>query len=213
MMKDDPQIANYLKSLLEGDRVLSSKLINAYLDASGNLKDLYEKIVKTALYEVGSLWESNKIGVAEEHLATAIVESNLNELLERIVSEYQSNKKVVLACTENEMHQVGIKMVGDVFELNGWNTFFLGSSVPRFELIKFIKEKQPDILAISLSIYFNYSTFLQMLSELRKHFPTLPIVAGGQAFNHIKPEILSSHDHLHFFTDLYELETFIKSKT
>lgn len=54
---------------------------------------LYENIIKKSLYEVGELWESNKITVATEHLASAIVEAILNELYFTIVGGKKNIKE------------------------------------------------------------------------------------------------------------------------
>jgi methanogenic corrinoid protein MtbC1 len=45
-------------------------------------------------------------------------------------------------------------MIADIFELNGWDGYFLGANMPVHELIKFIDDKKPDLLDLSLSIYF-----------------------------------------------------------
>jgi methanogenic corrinoid protein MtbC1 len=164
-------------------------LTRQYLAENNSIKDLYEEVFKSALYEVGSLWETNKITVATEHLATAIVEGILNELFEQIFSDKKLNKKVVVACVENEKHQVGIKMVADLFEMKGWESFFLGAGIPTPELIRFIREVEPDLLAISLSVYFNFKVLVQMVEKIKVDFPYLPILLGGQAFNHISRSV------------------------
>ena len=52
-----------------------------------SIKIIYEKLFKISLYKIGELWEYNKISVATEHLASAIVESILNENYLQIISE------------------------------------------------------------------------------------------------------------------------------
>lgn len=115
----------FLNSLLLGSRSECSKIISEQNSKQLPFKVLYEDVIKSALYEVGELWEFNKISVATEHLASAIVEAILNENYPNIVAEEKSTKKVLLSCVKNEYHQIGIKMVSDVFESNSWNAFFL----------------------------------------------------------------------------------------
>jgi methanogenic corrinoid protein MtbC1 len=160
---------------------------------------------------VGQLWETNQITVATEHIATAISEGIMNELYDRITTGKKYTKKVVVACVDNEHHQVGIKMVADVFEMNGWDSFFPGSGIPTSELVKFIHEIKPDILAISLSVYFNFANLLRMLESLRKEFPELPIILGGMAFTHISGEALNRLENIVIMKDLYELSNYIDS--
>ena len=201
----------FLKALLSGNRMKCSEISAELLNAGFSIKDLYEKIVKQALYDVGELWETGKISVATEHLASAIVEANLNEQYYKVISNtIEINKSVVAACVENEFHQIGIKMVSDIFEMNGWNAHFLGANTPTNELIGFIKEVKPDLLALSLSIYFHLPTLEYMLTAMQQEMPNLPILIGGQGFRYGGLDILNRYRNLVYLPDLNSLESFIK---
>lgn len=202
---------DFLQNLLKGNRANCSSIARQYLAQNPSIKDLYETVFKVALYEVGRLWETSQITVATEHMATAVTEGILNELFEQIVPQKKYNKKVVVTCVENEKHQVGIKMVADIFELKGWESFYLGTGIPISELIKFIRETQPDILAISLSVYFNFANLLKMLEILRSEFPNLQIILGGQAFSRTSDETILRLGNVLFLPDLYLLEKYIET--
>lgn len=202
-------LKNFVQNLLEGDRQKCSAFAHKFLASGHSVMDLYENVFKPALYEIGRLWEINQISVATEHLATAITEGILNELFEQIISEQKNSQRVVVAGVENEHHQVGMKMVADVFEMKGWESFFLGTGIPVAELIRFIRQVKPDLVAISLSVYFNFANVLKMLEELRRVFPNLQIIFGGQAFSHLSPESRLSLGSVEIITDLYSLEKYI----
>lgn len=202
--------AQYLENLLQGNRRNCSAIAKQYLGQNPSFLQLYEEVFKVALYEVGRLWETNQISVASEHIATAITEGILNEYFEQIVSKTRLNRKVVVACVEDEKHQVGVKMVADTFEMHGWESFFLGTGIPLVELIRYIHEVKPDLIAISLSIYFNFANLIKMLNKLREEFPELHIIIGGQAFKHVSAELISKVGNVVILTDLYLLEKYIK---
>lgn len=204
-------VQDYLQNLLKGNRANCSAIALQYLEQNPSIKDLYETVFKVALYEVGRLWETNQITVASEHLATAITEGILNELFEQIIPQKKLNKKVVVACVENEQHQVGIKMVADVFEMKGWESFFLGAGIPTIELARFIRETKPDLLAVSLSVYFNFSNLLKMLQLFRNEFPDLQIIIGGQAFSRVSDDALLRLGNVVLLPDLYLLEKYIET--
>lgn len=201
----------FLKALLEGDRNRCSEIIRSELKNDTSFIELYERLLKTALYTVGDLWESNKISVATEHLASAIIEALLNEIYPSIQPGQFVEKSVVLTCVEDELHQVGIRMASDVFELHGWNTLFLGASTPVNELIDFLKERKPDILAVSISLYFHFPKFEIMIQKIRDEFPDILIFTGGQAFKHGGENILSKYKNVIYFPDLFTLSTILKT--
>lgn len=203
--------SQFLENLLKGNHLACSDISHKYLSSDHSIIQLYEDIFKVALYEVGKLWETNKISVATEHIATAITEGILNELFEQLISKTRFNKKVLVACVEKEQHQVGIKMVADVFEMKGWETFFLGTGIPTIELIRYIHEIKPDLLAISLTVYFNFTNLLNMLDTVRTEFPELQIIIGGQAFKHVSGELIERLGNVILLTDLYLLGNFIET--
>lgn len=204
------QAGKYLENLLTGNRAQCSAIAREFLHDDASVINLYEKVFKIALYDIGRLWETNKITVAAEHLATAITEGVLNELFEQVISEKRVRKKVVAACVENEAHQVGIKMVADVFEMNGWESYFLGAGIPVNELVKFIDSIKPDVFALSLSVYFNFLNLERMLVKIEQQFPGLPIILGGQAISRVEKHLAGKHKNVTVLTDLYQLEQYIQ---
>ncbi len=216
LMPDQPDSfasKTFLEMLLEGNRSGCLAFARNYMSQRGSIKDLYENILKSSLYEVGELWEKNKITVATEHMASAIVEHVLNEFYYDIAFGEKHNQKVVVACVENEYHQIGIKMISDIFEMHGWESFFLGANVPASDLIAFIKKHKPDVLAISLSIYFHLPVLENMIAMIREEFPDLLIMVGGQAFRHGGKESISQFEHVVYQPDIKSTEKFIKSIT
>jgi len=200
----------FLDLLISGNRAMCSDFAQKYVNDNVSIQGLYENIIKKALYDVGELWEYNKISVATEHLASAIVEAILNEFYPKIILKEKIDKTVIVACVENEFHQIGIKMISDIFEMNGWHAHFLGANTPTQELIAFTKIIKPDMLAISLSIYFHLPILENMIQMIRTDFPDLPILVGGQAFRHGGQNILLKYENVIYKPDLISAELFIK---
>lgn len=201
----------FLEALLQGDRSRCSEIIRSELTNNISFIELYEQLLKTSLYKVGELWEYNQISVATEHLASAIIEAILNEIYPSIQPNQSTQKSVVLTCVENELHQVGIRMAGDVFELYGWNTFFLGANTPVNELMEFLKERKPDTVAISISLYFHFPKLETMIQKIRAEFPDIWIFTGGQAFRHGGTDIIAKYKNVIYFPDLFTLSTILKT--
>jgi len=95
--------------------------------------------------------------------------------------------------------------------MNGWNVNFLGANTPTQDLINFAKTTKPDLLAISLSLYFNLPVLENMLQLLNKEIPDLKILIGGQAFRHGGQDIFSKYENTTYLPDLYSTEIFIKN--
>jgi cobalamin-dependent methionine synthase I len=100
-------------------------------------------------------------------------------------------------------------MVSDIFDLNGWKVFFLGANTPKNDLLNYIRIVKPQLVAISLSIYFHLPTLESTLDKIRSEFSQLRILIGGQAFLRGGQEILAGYENVTYLPDLDAIENFI----
>ena len=202
---------DYLSLLLKGDRIACSRIVQNFADQGIEIKTLYTDLFQKSLYAVGELWEFNKISVAKEHLVTAITEGLLNLIYPRLFEKElkKKNKKVVISCAANEFHQIGGKMAADVFELNGWDSHFLGANTPIQHMLEYIQDVKPDLVGLSVSVYFNLPSLKKGLDAIRADFRNLDILIGGQAFTRGGKDILKQYSGAHYVASLDELNTTI----
>lgn len=201
---------SYLDGLLANDRQQCRTSFERWLDTGTELRSLYEDLVQRSLYAVGELWERGRISVATEHMSTAITESLLNLTYPRLFAQPRVGKSAVVACVANEYHQIGGKMVADLFELHGWRGYFLGANTPVRDVITLMSEKQPDVAALSVSVTFSLDSLVQAAREIREAFPATPILVGGQAFRWGGRERVEQISGVRCMTSLSELEAWIK---
>ncbi len=101
-------INDFTHVLLEGDFNSARQQIDFIIKSRVRTEDIYDQFIKQSLYEIGQLWKKRKISVAKEYLSTAVVEILLSEFY--LNFSYPNNllKSVVVACVENEYHQIGL---------------------------------------------------------------------------------------------------------
>jgi len=207
-MIDEPFYKAYLALLLEGKRLECGRMVQQLLDRDIDIKVLYTELFQRSLYEVGELWELNRISVAREHLVTAITEGLLNLVYPRLFDSERPpvSRKAVISCAANEYHQIGGKMVADIFEMNGWEGHFLGANTPVDQMISYIDDTKPDLLGLSLSVYFSIASLKTGVEAVRATFPNLDIVVGGQAFRWGGTELVKRYPGTHYIESLKVLE-------
>lgn len=198
----------FYNALVDGDKDGCANLVQSLIDEGVNLKDIYVELFQKSLYRIGKLWDDNKLSIPEEHMATRIVEYLINRFAP--VGKSNSDKKVVVACIDKEFHEIGAKMVSNIFELNGWKSYYLGASVPNKEILKFVKRIDPDIIALSWSLYLNLGRFLEVLDHLTRFFPTKKILIGGQALSENSNNILKKYKNIEYIESLDSLESYLK---
>ncbi|MBM9537820.1 cobalamin B12-binding domain-containing protein [Desulfobulbus alkaliphilus] len=204
---------NYLALLLNGNRRACSRMVQQLLDRDIDIQTLYADLFQKSLYEVGLLWEFNRISVAKEHLVTAITEGLLNlvypRLFEKAGSCSRNGGKVITSCAANEFHQIGGKMVADIFELNGWDSQFLGANTPVDHMLAHIQDENPDLVSLSVSVYCNMPALKDGVEAIRGNFHHLDILVGGQAFNWGGAEIIKNYPGTTYVPSLDQLTSMI----
>lgn len=172
----------YLAGLLAGDRATCAAIVDGWLEMERPLRELYKGVFQRSLYEVGELWERGRITVADEHLATAMTESMISRVYPVLFKAPHVGRSAVVSCVANEYHQIGGKMVADTFELNGWDSYYLGANTPVGGLLELVKKKSPDVVALSAAVYCGLDTLMNALDALKTNVPNVTVWVGGQAF-------------------------------
>ncbi len=202
----------YFRALVAGNRLGCSDVTKRLLDANVDIRSLYVDLFQRSLYEIGSLWEQNKVSVATEHIATSITEGLLFLAYPILFSTPRCGLRAVVACVANEYHQVGAKMVADLLELRGWDTFFVGANTPVQDLLRTLDDKKPDVCGLSVSISFNLTRLLEVIEAIGRREARLNIIVGGQAFRHGGVECLREYPWVTCLPTLDALEDFAKGR-
>lgn len=202
---------HYFDNLIKGNRQICSEIVDGLLNSGESVQSIYEGLFRRSLYEIGDLWERNLISVATEHIATALTESLMVKIQPRLFAIERVGKKAVVACLAKEHHQIGARMVADFFEMNGWDGHFVGANTPAGELVRFIEKIRPDLIALSLSIYFNLSELSNTLKTIREKIPDIPIIIGGQAFRWGGTDIADEFDDVHYIDSIASLESLLNA--
>jgi methanogenic corrinoid protein MtbC1 len=184
---------NFLEALKRGDRQSAFRTVDAQLTAGDTLSDIYLRIVQPSMRDIGQLWQDNELTVAQEHVATAIAEASMSRLFERtFVWRDNRTPKLLAACAEDERHQIGLRMLCDLLELDGWETVYVGASVPIESLVQLVQKSSPDAVAISATIAPHIPRVRAAIASIRAtDLERQPVIAvGGRAF-HNDPTLAS----------------------
>ena len=172
----------FLRSILAADRRAAATIAKEALAQGNELMDVYVDVVQESLYELGRLWEGNRITVAQEHAGTAVCQYVLAELYAGMPVSSQRRGRAVVTGVEGEFHQVGANLVADALEADGWSVRFLGTNTPRAGVLQALGEHDADVLGISVTMLFNISMARQLVREARVQRTALSVIVGGAAF-------------------------------
>ncbi len=173
----------FLDAQLAGDRREALRLaLEEGLARGAKPEDIHMFVVGASQREIGRLWQENRITVAEEHQATAISQVVLAHVFPHFARSPRLGRSVLVACVEGELHDMAARIASDILDAAGFDVRFLGASVPTDELLKMLRAKPVDALALSVTMTFHLSMVRQAVAAVRAACgPGLPILVGGEA--------------------------------
>jgi MerR family transcriptional regulator, light-induced transcriptional regulator len=174
----------FLQAIVTGQRHAAVQIAKEALRNGLSLQELYVDVFQPALYEAGARWESNRLTVAQEHIATAITQYVMAQIYQPPDNRTAAARgRVVLTGVEGELHSVGAVMVGDLLETAGFDVRFLGTNLPATSILGVIRDLAPSHLAVSATMLFNIGAVRQLILSVRSEFgDRVKIVVGGAAF-------------------------------
>ena len=177
-------IGDYVRALLDGRRDTAVDQVLGAMGAGASLVDVSVDLVQPALYEIGRLWQHNRIGVAQEHLATAIAQNALAAGFARAGFAPPNGRRAVFACVADNHHGLGLRMVSDAFEVAGWEADFLGADTPTPDIVRFVCEHRPDLLGLSAGLVPQVIAVRDVIARVRAELGNAapPIIIGGLPF-------------------------------
>jgi methanogenic corrinoid protein MtbC1 len=180
----------FLRFLLNGERHLASRLILDAVDSGVEVKDIYLHVFQSSQREIGRLWQMNRVSVAQEHFCTAATQLIMAQLYPRIFRTEKNGRRIVATSIGGELHEIGVRIIADFFEMEGWDTYYLGANSPTNAILQALSDRRADVLAVSVTMTFHIRAVESLIAAVRaaEQLKDVKILVGGYPFN-IEPEL------------------------
>lgn len=166
------------RHLIKGDFDSTKQLYDTYSLASG-IPSFFEKILTPVMYQIGDMWAKNRLGIADEHVASNIA----NTLVKMINSKYTdmpTKKKIVICVPEGEEHNLGANILETHLSSIGHRVYNLTPTEPHDSIVNFIGSTKPDSVIVSITLEDNIKPGQRLIKKIRDRFD-VPVYVGGQA--------------------------------
>jgi len=181
----DDGLVRYLAAVECGDRREAINVALALVQRGVSAERVVTDLLSRAQSEIGLCWQEGRWSVSMEHLASDITESALQVVVHQALNapgavRERSRGRVVVACSESEMHVLPGRMAAAVLRLRGLDVTFVGPSVPAYDLAEFLGDDLPGAVALACSTPMSLVGAWRSISALRAIGMT--IVCGGRGF-------------------------------
>ena len=172
--------SEFLDAIAWGDARLAELIGLEAVAAGMDLATLYVDVMTPALREVGERWAKGELSIAEEHLATSLVDGVMGVVSRAgTKAPRRSRERVLLAAVESEGHVVGLRMLADLAEGAGFDVHYLGPSVPVAGLPDMVRRHNPRVVGLSMTVGAPAWAIVQAVDALADACPDVALLVGG----------------------------------
>jgi methanogenic corrinoid protein MtbC1 len=174
----------YLEALLQGKGRRAEEIVAGSAAGGVPVAELYQDVLAPAQNEIGRLWHAGEISVADEHFATSITESAMAMLRRASPAAAPRGRRVVASSVAGDLHAIGVRMVADFFEMDGWEAIYLGANTPAADVVETLREHGAHLLAAGASSFLLLRAMIDLVHAVRadERLARVPVIVGGAPF-------------------------------
>ncbi len=178
-------LERYLRHLLAGDRTQCRAVVEESLQSGMPANMVYTDVIWPIMVEIEKLSREGRIADVEEHLATRINRTIVDQLQNKLPHRPAKGKKIIICCADHELQELGAQITADLFESDGWDVKFLGSGLTNDDILSFANEYAPDILLIYGTTPKQAPGIRQLINTIKdvNAWPDMRIMVSGGLFN------------------------------
>lgn len=171
-------------ALLEGDAETARALMFGSHHQGVSIAELADRAIAPAMAAIGHAWETGRIDVMQEHLASQICASALYELKATIEKRVRKSWPSAVGAAPEDDYSVLPTLLAQMTLLEcGWNAINLGPDLPLDSLLRAIDEVRPRLMWLSVSHLGDSEAFVKQYQVLARQAEKagVAIAIGGRA--------------------------------
>lgn len=201
--KDHLTVNRLLECMVDYEVEDFETILNESLEAFG-MEKMVIKIIFPFLEKVGSLWVTNHVNPAQEHLVSNVIRQKILVGIDSLPVKKGALKKVCLFLPAGEYHEIALLLVAYLLKRKGVKVIYLGAHTPFTELETIVQHHQPNYVythITSSSKNFNFENFIATLGKKLKNCQA---IVSGRFTEGYSKKIPSNVSFKHSFADVKE---------
>lgn len=178
----DPLVDRVVAAALAHDEKLVVELLREATQSRG-WADAIEGVYFGSLREIGGMWRNNRVPSATEHFLTEIARREIC----RALAEQETPAEgptVILACPQDERHDVGLLSLSLLLRVRGVRVCYLGSDVPAEDLIDVLGGESVAAVCLGATLESSRASATRAARQIVAAKLDRAVFIGGPAFAH-----------------------------
>ncbi len=175
---EDAQFAA-IAMAISGDAGGLYRIVGSLLDEGFDFETVLFEVLMPSESQVGQRWQQGDYLIAEEHAATATVETVVSMMIGSL-EQPESGMHVVIATAEGDQHSLPARAVAAHLLFLGYRTSFLGANLPARDLREYLESEDADAMVLSCAMTNHLLGARAVIRE--SHICGVPVLAGGRGY-------------------------------
>ncbi len=172
----------YLEACLAGNPEQAVALVVGALGRF-TADQLFLDVLIPAEKEIGHLWHTGDITVAEEHLVTETTRHLISIISHEVGAAARRSHSVLTASVAGNSHDIALRLAAELFRLDGYRAIFLGASLPAEQLARAVNMFDIDLIVIGAMLETHLNDASRAIEVLRRAAPQVKVMVGGLVFD------------------------------
>ncbi|MCK6483192.1 MAG: excisionase family DNA-binding protein [Phycisphaerae bacterium] len=170
-------------AVCQGDRQTTAAVLSRYYLDGHTMAELFDRLIRPVMQEVGHGWQTNRIAVYQEHRATSVMLHAATELRRMVPPPAPGAPVAVGGAPPADPYLLPTMSADLVLTELGWNAVNLGALTPWNELVEASRSLGAALVWVSLTSSANLGETLSELRQLAQHCERhrITLALGGQA--------------------------------
>jgi excisionase family DNA binding protein len=185
--------ASFENAALAGDASTCVAHLAALRLRGSSLAELFDDVVAPALVNVGLKWQTSKLNVADEHIASQAVIDAIARAQPLAEAPGERNRAdrgtAVVAAVAGELHDIAARMVACLLRAKGFEVLAALAQTPARDLAELVLRSRASIVALSSTMPRDPAEMQEQvgMSVLAAKQTGGTVIVGGAGMSNIQP--------------------------
>ncbi len=183
-MPDLPELAKaFVEEGKQGRFAAAARMVINADDFGVPMIRIFNEVLTPAMIQVGKLWETGDVLVAQEKQFSEAATEVVIELSRRHLPEDPHGTPLVAACVRGTRHQLGIRMLVGILRSEGYRVHYLGPDVAPEFLLQAVQMHDPKGILLSADLPERLPDVADAVRVLGDHVGAdalPPVIVGGR---------------------------------
>lgn len=152
----------------------------------GSASVICQQVIVPVMFKIGQLWQAGDITIAQEHIATQLLETTARKLI-GLLQPAPGSRRVLLGCFAEDEHALPLYGIALHLAQASFRTLMLGSRTPPAAIRQSVQHLKPACVGLSVTVPPTPHRARELVDAYADACGDTPWVVGGQAAAALAP--------------------------